>query len=244
MKEKMTVLDQFPNLPNECNEQLEVIKNFFKNEVLIEIENDLNSPIIAQVKNSVPIIAHEPNIRLTLGNIIHETWHLYIKACLEISNYNFSGNLEFDMINYSGTEEKFADIWFILYSTVEHFYFLDKIDASFQPYSFLSDSRHFAILNDVEMNNYNIQKIALTVLQLLILKNATEYGQDELSFLETNYPSAFNLGEQMFNLLKSFNEVDDEPQIMQELFKLLWSISGSVSITRINKELIFAYIAN
>jgi hypothetical protein len=226
----MTVREKFPTLPSETIDQLDFVVAHFGREVEYVVVDVSTFPLLAEVSDGIPQVTCRRTYTPELVDVIHEVWHLYMKAKLKIHNYNTSDKIEEILLKRLVTEEEWVEIVNNLYSAVEHFYFLGRMNPDLNPYSFLENSlEDYMGIPETNPTSHFIRMTALNVVQLYILHQAKNNCHDELGYIRSFYPSAYDLGMQILRLLENFEQIENEPQIMAESFKILFDFNETVT---------------
>lgn len=241
MKQPSSIKEIYPDLPKETLDQLDFICADFGREVEFVIEDDKNFKLSASAENNIPIIKAASGLVVTEGDIIHEVWHLYMKSILKANNYNASDDLINEMISYSGSPEQFQYNFFCLHSAVEHYYFLKKIALEYKPYAFLENSLEEVLKNPTgTFSKGEQQQLAIDTLQVLILSEKPLNCDVALNHLKSICPAAFKLGSELFSIVKGFNEIIQEPVIMERCIRLLWEVTTEIESTN-QRQIVFRY---
>jgi hypothetical protein len=238
----MSIIEKYPDIPSETREQLDFIRNYFGHEVSIVENEEEELDLSASVVDGIPIITRRPQYEPSTTDIIHEIWHLFLKANLKMINYNFCPDLQDEMIGVSGSKAKLVYVFTQLYSAVEHYFFLKRIDPKYNPYFFLESSlEEMLSIKSTSFSMLEIQSYAVDVVQILILKEGLKTGDCDvpLAYLKTICPNAFEIGAKLFKKLAEFAAVEQEPEIMEQLVKILWFHDGDIRRIRKGQEIIF-----
>lgn len=237
----MKVIDKFPDLPQESKQHLKFIRMAYGKDAVFKIEDGNLYTLSATAKNMDPAIFCHSNFNPCLVDVIHEIWHLYIRAHFEIEMYDISEHLGNEMLAYSLDRDRFEETFQNTYSTMEHYFFLSKMSHKHKDtYAFIiSDLEYISQYKMVDNSVSEQQLLAFCTSQLCILKEGTNLGGCQLSHLQNICETGFNKGIQLFEQMKEFKEINNEPRVMASLIKIMWSLEREPKYKRVKNKIEF-----
>ncbi|WP_418638351.1 hypothetical protein [Winogradskyella sp.] len=238
--------DFYDDLPDFSINQLREIEDEFGNKIQFEYhDKDLSLKASVSPDKEQPIISCRNNYSPSLDDIIHEIWHLFMKSKLNMIGYNLQrdfGTFFTELCDHS--EDKRDELFMFLYSTIEHGFFFHKmIDEGFDPYN----NSEFELPTDINLantinagnSNLDTMHMSVYILLLLIMQRDKVEGVDLLMPILKSNTISWHIGQNLFNVIDRFKNIEEEPKIMEECLEILTSYQPKINMTTIKRYYVF-----